>query len=274
MKGIKNLIAIAAVPVVAAGWYAFRPEKLFVDETVSEKAAVGARTIRKATFGSYAHETTGTASLVQAGETTSVRLTGFKTSNGPDVHLYLVKGEDPQATQRGFIDLGTLKGNVGDQNYAVPSGTNLSEYGAVAVWCKRFNVGFGGASLPAPRVASLDGSAFRLAAYAPEIVVTHGRLGKGEAAIVEADGKRFLRVTNGIAGSHVLLVKAETLAGDATVRGAPKIDLGVVKASRQEFPISKEIDAWLYRSVSLWNGQKSLATAALRSDLERKTLSI
>ena len=272
MTKITNLIAIAAVPVVAAGWYLFRPEKLFVDEKVSETVAAGAKTIRKATFASYAHETTGTASLVLAGGTTSVRLTDFKTSNGPDVHLYLVKGEDPKATERGFLDLGTLKGNVGDQNYAVPSGTNLAEYGAVAVWCRRFNVGFGGASLPAPRVATLGG--LSLASYSPEIVVTHGRLGKGEAAIVEAGGKRFLRVTNGLVGSHVLLVKAETLGGDATVRSAPKIDLGVVKASRQEFPISKEIDAWLYRSVSLWNGQKSLATAALRSDLERKTLSI
>lgn len=270
MTKISQLAGIAAVPILVAGWFAFRPEKLFIDEKVHEAAAQDAKTIRAATFASYAHETTGTASLVQAGGKSFVRLTNFKTSNGPDVHLYLVKGEDPKATEMGFLDLGNLKGNVGDQNYEVPNGTNLSEYGAVAVWCKRFDVGFGGASIPAPKTALLGGSFFHLAGYAPEIVVTHGRLGKGEAAIVEAGGKRFLRVTNAVPGAHVLLVKAETITSDATVKSSPKIDLGVAKGGRENFPLSKEIDAWLYRSVSLWKGERSLATAALRSDQEKR----
>ena len=272
MNTLTKFAAIAAVPVLAGGWLAFRPEKLFVDEKVSERApsATESKTLRRATFASYAHETTGSATLVQAGGGTLVRLTDFKTSNGPDVHVYLVKGEDPKATDAGFLDLGSLKGNVGDQNYPVPSGTDLSQYGSVAIWCKRFNVGFGGASIPAPRLALLDGSAFRLAAYSSEIVVTHGRLGKGEASIVETGGKRFLRVTNAVRGAHVLLVKAEKIASDATVKGSPKIDLGVASAAKiQQFPISKDVDAWLYRSVSLWNGGRSLATAALRSDQER-----
>lgn len=272
--GVNNLAkiaALAAIPVLVGGWIAFRPEKLFVNQTVKEKLPTAAKTLGKGSFASYAHETTGQAALVAVGGTEYVRLSDFKTSNGPDVHLYLVKGSDPQATAKGFLDLGTLKGNVGDQNYAVPAGTDLAAYGSVAVWCKRFNVGFGGAEIMPERKTASDPYA-HLAAFG-DIVVTHGRL-KGisaEASIVETGGKRFLQVTNApkAKGLRVLLVKAETIKGDATVRTSPKIDLGVLRSGTRRFPLSKAIDAWLYRSVSLWNGKKSVATADLRSDQER-----
>jgi len=45
------------------------------------------------------------------------------------------------------INLGRLKGNIGDQNYAIPAGTDLSTFKSVLIWCKRFNTGFGVASL-------------------------------------------------------------------------------------------------------------------------------
>lgn len=271
MAKFRTLVAVAAVPVLIAGWALFRPELAFVNRTVNEGLPVSGRaqTLRIGTFASYAHETTGSASLVEADGTTFVRLTNFKTSNGPDVHLYLVKGEDPQGVEGGFLDLGTLKGNVGDQNYAVPAGTDLGQYGSVAIWCKRFSVGFGGASLPQPKVSLLQ-----QASFAPEILVTRGALGKGEAAIVETGGKRYLRVTNAPTrkGLRVLLLKAETISGAKSVMDAPKIDLGPLMpgVKRQMLPLSKEIDAWLYRSVSLWDGKASFATAALRSDQERK----
>jgi hypothetical protein len=46
-----------------------------------------------------------------------------------------------------FVELGSLKGNVGDQNYDVPTETDLSKYRAVTVWCRRFGVNFGTAPL-------------------------------------------------------------------------------------------------------------------------------
>jgi hypothetical protein len=47
----------------------------------------------------------------------------------------------------GFIDLGPLKGNVGDQNYVVGPDVDLSKYRAVSIWCQRFRLNFGAASL-------------------------------------------------------------------------------------------------------------------------------
>ena len=47
----------------------------------------------------------------------------------------------------GFIDLGVIKGNIGDQNYALGSDLDLGKYRAVSIWCKRFSVNFGAAAL-------------------------------------------------------------------------------------------------------------------------------
>ncbi|MGE5743040.1 MAG: DM13 domain-containing protein, partial [Gemmatimonadota bacterium] len=80
-----------------------------------------------------------------------LRLTEFATSNGPDVRVYLVAADDVQdeaaAKLAGFVDLGALKGNIGNQNYDVPAGLDLSRYRAVSIWCRRFSVNFGAAPL-------------------------------------------------------------------------------------------------------------------------------
>ena len=47
----------------------------------------------------------------------------------------------------GFVDLGSIKGNVGDQNYEVPVDADLGKYQAVSIWCLRFGVNFGTAPL-------------------------------------------------------------------------------------------------------------------------------
>jgi hypothetical protein len=47
----------------------------------------------------------------------------------------------------GFIDLGVLKGNIGDQNYMLGGNVDLRKYRAVSIWCKRDGVNFGAAAL-------------------------------------------------------------------------------------------------------------------------------
>jgi hypothetical protein len=47
----------------------------------------------------------------------------------------------------GFVDLGVIKGNLGDQNYTLGSDLDLAKYRAVSIWCKRFSVNFGAAAL-------------------------------------------------------------------------------------------------------------------------------
>lgn len=101
-----------------------------------------------ASFQSLAHETQGTADLRTLEDGARVlRLEDFTTSNGPDVRVYLVRGSD--ATQDkvindgDFIDLGALKGNIGDQNYPIPADVDLAQYRSVSIWCRRFSVNFG-----------------------------------------------------------------------------------------------------------------------------------
>ena len=159
MKTRNALIGLAVV-VVAGGWYAFRPERLFVDTTVNESlgavtaAATEAAPATLATgmFHSNAHETKGTASVLDVGGGRRVlRLTDFATSNGPDVRVYLVAAGDVQddATVKtaGFVELGLMKGNIGDQNYEIPASIDLDQYRTVTIWCKRFSVNFGSAPL-------------------------------------------------------------------------------------------------------------------------------
>jgi hypothetical protein len=107
-------------------------------------------------FVGLAHETTGKARIyrVQGGKSV-LRLEQFKTSNGPDVRVYLVKGSDASDSAvikgGGFVDLGALKGNVGDQNYAIPDNVDLNEFRSVSIWCRRFAVNFGAATLERPK---------------------------------------------------------------------------------------------------------------------------
>jgi Electron transfer DM13 len=139
------------------GWSLFRPELLFVNKKVNEEqvASAGAsvmRAVAAGRFHSVAHETHGTATIQDVGAGRRVlRLTNFVTSNGPDVRVYLVAAPDAAdnatVTKAGFVELGKLKGNEGDQNYDVPDDLDLTRYRAVTIWCRRFSVNFATAPL-------------------------------------------------------------------------------------------------------------------------------
>ena len=152
----KKSAAVLVVLLVGVGaWYAFRPERIFINQRVNEQlptASAASNTVATGQFHSGAHETKGTASVFQLADgKKTLRLTNFETSNGPDVHVYLVAAEDAKdndtVTNAGFVDIGSLKGNIGDQNYDLPANTDLAKYRAVTIWCKRFSVNFGTAPL-------------------------------------------------------------------------------------------------------------------------------
>lgn len=87
------------------------------------------------------HQGSGTATIYQQGETRLLRLEEFSSTNGPDLHVLLVEnvtGEDMGA----YIDLGALKGNVGNQNYEIPADVDLSLYSGVMIYCQPFHVVF------------------------------------------------------------------------------------------------------------------------------------
>ena len=99
-------------------------------------------------FVSREHETTGRAVVLGDGsEQRFLRFEEFATDNGPDLNVYLVDTTTGDVSD--FVDLGNLKGNVGDQNYEIPAGTDLSRYDTVVIWCVRFSANFGDAVLAA-----------------------------------------------------------------------------------------------------------------------------
>jgi Electron transfer DM13 len=55
--------------------------------------------------------------------------------------------DDASVLNAAFVDLGVMKGNIGDQNYALGADLDLAKYRTVSVWCKRFSKNFGAAPL-------------------------------------------------------------------------------------------------------------------------------
>jgi hypothetical protein len=113
-----------------------------------------AKTLATGTFHGKVHNTTGRATVYREQDGKMVlRLTNFKTSNGPDVHVILVAAKDAEDDTNFLmknierVELGSLKGNEGDQNYEIPSGTDLSKFQTVSIYCERFNANFGAAPL-------------------------------------------------------------------------------------------------------------------------------
>lgn len=158
MSSRKTLVVVALLVAVAGAWYAFRPERLFINQKVNEQfptasaASMEPKKLASGAFHAGAHETKGTAAVFQLGDgKRTLRLTDFATSNGPDVHVYLVAAADAKDNDTvktaGFVELGSLKGNIGDQNYDVPANVDLNKYRAVTIWCARFGVNFGTAPL-------------------------------------------------------------------------------------------------------------------------------
>lgn len=125
-----------------------KQDKMHDDKMMHEGMA---KTLFTGKFHGKVHKTEGRATVYQEADgKLELRLTGFKTSNGPDVHVILVAAyEDAKSlksdTER--IELGKMKGNEGDQNYEIPAGTDLTKFRTVSIYCERFNANFGAAPL-------------------------------------------------------------------------------------------------------------------------------
>jgi hypothetical protein len=90
------------------------------------------------------HKAEGVAKVVTLEDgKTFLRLENLKATNGPDLYVYLSTGKDVSD----IVNLGRLKGNIGNQNYEIPTGTDLSKYNTVLIWCKAFSTLFGSAKL-------------------------------------------------------------------------------------------------------------------------------
>jgi len=94
--------------------------------------------------GDGVHDAQGNAYTIPVeGKSNVLRLENFKSTNGPDLYVYL--STDKMASD--YVSLGKLKANNGNQNYEIPNDVDLSKYNNVLIWCKTFGVLFGNAEL-------------------------------------------------------------------------------------------------------------------------------
>lgn len=101
--------------------------------------------------GLAGHDGVGDAGIFENPDgSRTLRFENFDIDNGPDLKVYLVPGADQTDLAPGSIDLGELKGNVGDQNYTIGADVDIppGTY-TVLVWCEAFSVEFVGATITA-----------------------------------------------------------------------------------------------------------------------------
>lgn len=170
--GRTAIVLTAGLAALVFGFLWFRPDRLFTEDRVSEAlpgsveqpaagaepvegepAVAGPATVAEGEFISLEHQSTGRALIVETDDGQMfLRFENFETSNGPDLVVYL-SAKTPAGTDdwhgydQDFVDLGVLKGNVGNQNYELPDDVDLDRYTTAVVWCRRFEVGFAAASL-------------------------------------------------------------------------------------------------------------------------------
>jgi hypothetical protein len=91
------------------------------------------------------HRGSGKALLYRLADGSSLlRLEDFEVINGPDLHVILAIDDRPynHDTLGDYLDLGELKGNIGDQNYSITAGTDLDPYGSAVIYCVPFRAIF------------------------------------------------------------------------------------------------------------------------------------
>jgi len=161
------LIALIVLVAAAALW--FKPWGLILNDTVNEAAPIAVALDsppggesepatpapggppglnRRGSFVPGEHDISGTARFVQTAQGVVLRLEDLRTSNGPDVRVYLSTRTNGEVGA-GDLQVAPIKANLGSHNYVLPAGTDVSKYDSVVIWCERFSVGFGHAVLGA-----------------------------------------------------------------------------------------------------------------------------
>ena len=168
------IASVAAVAVVglAVGAALFQPWLLFVNVEVDDALPQPVPTdvptpdptaviepapvlLAAGNFVSHEHATAGSVRVVLNTDGSRVlAIENLTTSSGPDVHVWLsasdvTEGVDGWYTAGSaeYLDLGPIKGNLGNQVYEIPVGVDISNYRSVSLWCVRFAVSFGAAQL-------------------------------------------------------------------------------------------------------------------------------
>jgi hypothetical protein len=144
IPGLRAAAAASIATFVLVGGYLGYAST--TDKTVNEVVATGPALLA-GSFESRAHETRGSARIVEKAGSRLLTLTGFATDPGPDLFVYAVPGRTSGDSVDDGTRLGKLKGNKGDQQYTLPAGFATREGATIVIWCRAFSVSFGAARL-------------------------------------------------------------------------------------------------------------------------------
>ena len=98
------------------------------------------------------HKGSGEATIYRSPDGSRLlRLENFSVTNGPNLHVILTPHSGPDSSGEvkspGYVDLGRLKGNKGDQNYPIPDDVDVDSQMSVVIYCVPFSVVFSVATL-------------------------------------------------------------------------------------------------------------------------------
>ncbi len=125
---------------------------LMPDEAVDD-AMPGPAVLTQGEFtnADFFHRGSGKATFYElADESRVLRFEDFSVTNGPGLHVILSSNSDPTGRRNigdDYVDLGSLKGNKGNQNYDIPADIDLAQFKSVVIYCKPFHVVFSKATL-------------------------------------------------------------------------------------------------------------------------------
>ena len=147
--------SMAEAEAMASEGMAMMEEAMEQSEMAMQPAA--AAQVEAVAMGSFKdadafHRGSGTATIYRTADGSEVlRLEDLNVTNGPALHVVLSTHPDPtrsqEVKQEGFVDLGDLKGNRGNQNYPIPAGVDTSIHKSVVIYCYPFAVVFSVATL-------------------------------------------------------------------------------------------------------------------------------
>lgn len=180
MSSARRWVFVGAVIVVAVvGFLLFRPDTLFTDveadETLDEAfattttaalvdtpstttgdpvttvqgASTGPLQVSTGQFIGIDHSAEGSAGVYEQDGRYVLRFEDdTNIQNGPDLYVWVLPADSyEEGAPSDYIDLGTLKGTIGGQNYELPEEFDPQLHRSVLIWCLRFAVPFATAPL-------------------------------------------------------------------------------------------------------------------------------
>lgn len=158
MNRVLGRVLVAVAVVVGGGVLAY---ELFAPETATRVVEAGpgesAEVLASGGFvGKANHDVSGTVSLVREGDETYLLFEDYEQTQGPDVFVYLTPGLDPDTEAdldgalKVLVDGGADGGEStkeGTFRQRLPVDVDYSQFRGVSVWCDRFGVPFGSATL-------------------------------------------------------------------------------------------------------------------------------